>query len=86
LLDGIPILETNLVTAGTYLTGDFNKATVFDKGSITVEVGRDSDDFTKNLVTVRAEWRGANVIRTNQLSAFVTGVIATDTAALEAIV
>ena len=86
MLDGVPILETNLVTAGTYLTGDFNKATVFDKGSITVEVGRDSDDFTKNLVTVRAEWRGANVIRTNQLTSFVTGVIATDAAALEAIV
>ena len=86
MLDGVPILETNLVTVGTYLTGDFNKATVFDKGAITVEVGRDSDDFVKNLVTVRAEWRGANVIRTNQTSAFVTGVIATDIAALEAIV
>jgi len=86
MLDGVPILETSLVTAGTYLSGDFTKATVFDKGSITVEVGRDSDDFTKNLVTVRAEWRGANVLRTNQLTAFVTGVIATDIAALEAIV
>lgn len=84
-LDGIPIIETTLVTAGTYLVGDFTKATVYDSGTISVEVGRDSDDFTKNLVTVLAEWRGLNVIKTNQTTAFVTGTIATDAAALEAL-
>lgn len=81
-LDGIPIIETTLVTQDTYLIGDFTKATVFDKGSIDVEVGRDSDDFTKNLVTVLAEWRGLNVIKTNQTTAFVTGTISTDAQAL----
>jgi HK97 family phage major capsid protein len=85
-LDGVPIIETTLVTVGTYLVGDFTKATVFDKGSISVEVGRSDDDFVKNLVTVLAEWRGLNVIKTNQTTAFVTGTIATDAAALEAIV
>ena len=86
MLDGVPIIETVLVTVDTYLTGDFAKATVFDKGSISVEIGLDSDDFTKNLVTVRAEWRGANVIRTNQTSAFVTGTISVDALALESLV
>jgi len=84
-LDGIPIIETTLVTQNSYLIGDFTKATVFDKGSIDIEVGRDSDDFTKNLVTVLAEWRGLNVIKTNQTTAFVTGTISTDSAALEAL-
>ena len=84
-LYGIPIIETTLVTVDTYLIGDFKKATVFDKGSIDIEVGRDSDDFTKNLVTVLAEWRGLNVIKTNQTTAFVTGTISTDAAALAAL-
>ena len=84
-LDGIPIIETTLVTVGTYLIGDFRKATVYDKGSLDIKVGYENDDFTKNLVTILAEWRGLNVIRTNQVTSFVKGVIATDTAALEAL-
>ena len=84
-LDGMPIIETTLVTAGTYLIGDFSKSTVYDKGSIDIKVGYENDDFTKNLVTILAEWRGLNVIKTNQTDAFVTGVIATDVAALEAL-
>jgi len=85
MLDGVPIIETTLVTVDTYLVGDFTKATVYDNGSISVEVGRDSDDFTKNLITVLAEWRGLNVIKTNQTTAFVKGTISTDALALEAL-
>ena len=84
-LDGIPIIETTLVTVDTYLIGDFKKATVFDKGSIDIEVGRSGTDFVDNLVTVLAEWRGLNVIKTNQTTAFVTGTISTDAAALAAL-
>jgi hypothetical protein len=50
---------------------------------MNIEVGRDSDDFTKNLVTVLAEWRGLCLVKTNRRPAFVTGVFATDKAALE---
>ena len=82
-VDGIPIIETTLVTAGEYLIGNFSMATVYDKGSVSIEVGRDSDDFTKNLVTILAEWRGLTLVPTNKRSAFVQGVIATDAAALE---
>jgi len=82
-LDGIPIVETTLVTAGTYLIGNFDLATVYDKGSMSIEVGRDSDDFTKNLVTVLAEWRGLCIVKNNDRGAFVTGVFATDKDALE---
>jgi len=82
-LDGVALVPTTLVTAGEYLIGNFPSATVYDKGEISIEVGRDSDDFTKNLVTVLAEWRGLCLVKTNRRPAFVTGVFATDKAALE---
>jgi len=82
-LDGIPIMQTTLVTAGQYLIGAFDLANVYDKGSISIEIGRDADDFTKNLVTVLAEWRGLALVKTNKRTAFIKGVFATDAAALE---
>ena len=84
-LDGIPIIETTLVAQDSYLIGDFRKSTVYDKGSIDIKIGYENDDFTKNLVTILAEWRGLNVIKTNQTTAFVKGTISTDKAALEAL-
>jgi HK97 family phage major capsid protein len=82
-LDGVALVPTTLVTDGEYLIGNFASATVYDKGEMNIEVGRDSDDFTKNLVTVLAEWRGLCLVKTNRRPAFVTGVFATDKAALE---
>ena len=82
-LDGVQLIPTTLVTDGEYLIGNFASATVYDKGEMSIEVGRDSDDFTKNLVTVLAEWRGLCLVKTNRRPAFVTGVFATDKAALE---
>ncbi len=82
-LDGVTLVPTTLVTDGEYLIGNFDMATVYDKGSISVEIGRDSDDFTKNLLTVLAEWRGLVVVKNNDRTAFITGVFATDKAALE---
>ena len=81
-LDGIPILPTTLVTVGEYLIGAFDMAQIYDKGSVSIEIGRDSDDFTKNLVTVLAEWRGLVIVKNNDRTAFVKGVIATDIAAI----
>ncbi len=82
-LDGTPIIQTTLVTAGQYLIGVFNMAQVYERGSVSIEIGRDADDFTKNLVTVLAEWRGLALVKTNNRTAFIKGVIATDAAALE---
>jgi HK97 family phage major capsid protein len=81
-LDGMPIIKTTLVTKGEYLIGNFAASTVYDKGEIDIEVGRDSDDFTKNLVTVLAEWRGLCLVKTNRRPAFVKGVFATDKLAI----
>jgi hypothetical protein len=82
-LDGIPIIPTTLVTVGEYLIGDFTRASVLQRSGVNIEVGLDSDDFTKNLRTIRAEWRGVAFVKNNDRSAFVKGVIATDAAALE---
>ena len=83
LMDGVPIIPTTLVTVDNYLIGSFDLATLYEKGTMSVEVGLDSDDFTKNLRTIRAEWRGALVVKNNDRTAFVKGVFATDMAALE---
>ena len=82
-LDGVPIIESTLVSQDDYLVGAFDLATVYDKGSVSIEVGLDGDDFTKNMRTVRAEWRGATVVKTNDRSAFIAGDFTTNKAALE---
>lgn len=82
-LDGVPIVQTTLVTADNYLIGDFTLATLYDKGSIKIEMGLDGNDYTKNLRTILAEWRGALVVKNNDRTAFVKGVFSTDAAALE---
>jgi len=84
-LDGIGLIATTLVTDGEYLIGHFPNATVYDKGSINYKTGYENDDFTKNLVTILAEWRGLVVVKTNRRSSFVTGVFATDKTALETV-
>lgn len=83
LMDGVPIIPTTLVTAGTFLMGSFDMATLYEKGGIMVEVGLDADDFTRNLRTIRAEWRGALVTKNNDRTAFVKGTFSTAKTALE---
>lgn len=82
-LDGVPIIATTLVTVDEYLVGNFSLATIYDKGSVNIEMGLDANDFTLNLMTVRAEWRGLVVVKNNDRTAFVTGDFTTDKAALE---
>lgn len=82
-LDGVPIYKTTLVTAGTYLVGNFNLATLYSKGTVSIQVGLDGNDFTENTRTILAEYRGAMVVKNNDRTAFVKGTFATDAAALE---
>ncbi len=82
-LDGVPIIQTTLVTVGQYLIGNFSLATMWVKDSVKIEMGLTEDDFIKNFITIRAEWRGAMVVKNNDRTAFVKGVFATDKAAIE---
>ena len=61
---------------------DCSKASVFSRGEMTIQVGLDSDDFTKNMRTVLVEWRGLNRIKGNDTDAFVTGTVSTSITAL----
>jgi hypothetical protein len=71
------------MTVGTFLIGDLSKALIAEKGGIMVDVGLDGNDFTKNMRTIIAEWRGEVIIENNDTTAFVYGVFATTNAALE---
>jgi HK97 family phage major capsid protein len=82
-LDGIPIIKTTLVAKGDYLVGYFPFDTVYQQDSISIDIGLDGNDFTKNMRTILAEWRGLNLIKTNKLTAFVKGDFTTDKAVLE---
>lgn len=55
----LPVIDTNAMPAGKYMTGAFDMAAqVFDREDANVEVStEDADNFTKNMVTIRAEER-----------------------------
>jgi len=55
----VPVVESTAVAQDTFLVGAFQQAaTVHNREGITVELSEsDSDNFTKNLITVRAERR-----------------------------
>lgn len=82
-LDGNRIVETTAMAAGTFLIGEMGKAIVAEKGAISVDVGLDGNDFTKNMRTILGEWRGEVIIETNDVTAFIKGTFATTNAALE---
>jgi HK97 family phage major capsid protein len=55
----LPVVETQAMTVDKFLTGAFRLgAQIFDRQDATVEIStEDSDNFRKNLVTIRAEER-----------------------------
>jgi HK97 family phage major capsid protein len=60
----VPIVETDALTAGTALVGDFSKAVLFDRQSLRISLGTVNDQFIRNLVAVLGEIRaGFGVIR-----------------------
>jgi HK97 family phage major capsid protein len=57
-------VETNAVSAGTALVGDFSKAVLFDRLSLSITLGTINDQFIRNMVMVLGEIRaGFAVIR-----------------------
>ena len=63
---GVPFVESIGVTADTFAVGSFAMAgTIHNRQGVVVEMSEsDSDNFTKNLVTLRAERRLALTIET----------------------
>lgn len=82
---GIPVVENNLVAAGSFYVGDFTKSNLRMREEMNVQVGYVNDDFTKNLMTILCEARACHFVKANQVGAFVKGDFATAKAALETI-
>lgn len=80
---GVPVIENNLIPAGTFYIGDFTKANLRVREDMNIQVGYVNDDFTKNLVTILCEARAAAFVKVNHYGAFVKGNFATAKAALE---
>lgn len=55
----LPVVETQAMTIDKFMTGAFQMgAQIFDREDAAVEIStEDADNFTKNLVTIRAEQR-----------------------------
>ncbi|WP_288378695.1 phage major capsid protein [uncultured Acinetobacter sp.] len=73
---GLPVVATQAITAGKFLTGAFSMgAQIFDRWLSRVEVATENeDDFLKNLVTILAEERLALAVYRPE--AFVYGDLA----------
>lgn len=56
---GLPVIQTAAMTADKFLVGAFNMAgTIYNREGVVVELSEhDSDNFQKNLITIRAERR-----------------------------
>lgn len=71
----VPVVETNGMTSGDFLTGAFGaNAQILDRMAIEVLISTENaDDFEKNLVSIRAEERLAFAVYRPE--AFVTGKV-----------
>jgi len=73
VVSGIPVVSNTGMTIDKFLIGDFNKSGVRFKEGLTINVGYENDDFTKNLVTILAEARLVHRVKSNHYGAFVYG-------------
>lgn len=70
---GLPVVQTQAIAAGKFLTGAFNLgAQIFDRMGVEVLLSTENeDDFVKNMMTIRIEERLALAVY--RPAAFVTG-------------
>lgn len=73
VVKGIPVIANTGMTIDKFLVGDFTKSGVRFKEGLTINVGYENDDFTKNLVTILAEARLVHRVKSNHYGAFVYG-------------
>lgn len=82
VVSGIRVVANTGVAIDNFLVGDFSKSGVRFKEGLTINVGYENDDFTKNLVTILAEARLVQRVKSNHYGAFVKGVFSTAITAL----
>lgn len=84
IIGGLRIVTNQAMTLGNFLVGDFSKDILGIREEINIQVGYENDDFRRNLVTILAEMRAVNYIKSNNLGAFVRGTFATVRTAITA--
>lgn len=77
------IVESNNMTQGNFIVGDFSRANYRIRKDVTMYAGREKDDLTKNLFTIVFELRGVSYIKDNHKPAFVAGDFASALTAIE---
>lgn len=82
IVSGIRVTANIGIAIDNFLVGDFSKSGVRFKEGLTINVGYENDDFTKNLVTILAEARLVQRVKSNHYGAFVKGVFSTAITAL----
>lgn len=84
MVNGITVVSSNAVTVDKYIACDMSKLNVYEYKALSVEMGWDSDDFTKNLRTFVGETRVHYFIKDNDKVAFLYGDITDDLTTLTA--
>ena len=79
----VPVVVNTGITQGEYLVGDFTKSNLRIREEMNIQVGYVNDDFTKNLITVLAEMRACQYVKSNHYGAFVAGNFAADIAVID---
>lgn len=69
-VDSMRVIVNSGVTTNTMYVGDFTRGTVYSSDDLQLEMGYENDDFTKDLVTVKARRRLALLIRNVDTTAF----------------
>lgn len=72
----LQVVSTTWMEQGEFLVGDMSQANLRVRKGISISVGRDGDDFTRNMVTILAETRCVHYIKANKAAGFVKGNIA----------
>ena len=71
LVQGMRAETTTAVQQGEFIMGDFSYLNIRDVWGLSITIGWENDDFTKNLVTVIAEKRLMCYIKSQYKTAFV---------------
>lgn len=87
IVKGCPVYESNLVTAGDLLVGDFSKDLLMMKKGITIKFfDQNEDDALYDRSTITVSCRAVNRIKTPDYNAFVYDSFADIISALEKVV
>lgn len=70
-IKGVTIIEDNNIAVGNLLIGDMTKYRVLMVEDFVIKWGYDSDDFSKNLITMIAEMRFHQYVSANHTGAFI---------------